>query len=387
MFNRLVNLPKTNSFFLFGARTTGKTSLLKRHFSAMEDVLFLDLLNDEILERYALAPQSLVRELEQMKRKPSWILIDEVQKEPRLLNVAHQLIESKEKYKFAFTGSSARRLKQKGTNLLAGRAFVRNLYPLSFLELEQSFVLEEVINWGSLPKIYDFSDRNEKIDFLKAYANTYIKSEIQEEQWVRKVIPFRKFLPIAAQMNGKPLNYTAIARDVGVESPTVQTYFEILEDTLLGFHLPAYHKSIRKQQRSAAKFYFVDLGVKKALQRTLNLALTPQTAEWGFAFEHLVICEAHWLNDYFGKNFELSYLQTKDNFEIDLIVERPGQRVAMVEIKSADKIHPQQFSRLSAFVKENKAEGFVLSNDPIEQSHEKVAFLPWQKGLRTILGI
>lgn len=349
------------------------------------DCLLIDLLNEEVYERYLLSPQLLKKEIDLRKKKPRWIIIDEVQRVPKLLNVVHQLIESEDKIKFALTGSSARRLKQKGVNLLAGRAWMRSLFPFTFLELGHEFILSDVINFGSLPKVVLLNETVDKIDFLKAYATMYVKTEIQEEQWIRRLEPFRKFLPIAAQMNGKPLNYAAIARDVGAESPTIKSYYEILEDTLLGFFLHSFDKSIRKQQRQAPKFYFFDLGVKKALQKTLNAQLVPQTAEWGYAFEHLVICEFLRLNEYLGTNYELSYLLTKDGFEVDLILSRPGSKSVFIEIKSAEVVHSADLSHLARFVSEQKGIGYVLSNDSMARVEDGVYYLPWQEGLKKIL--
>ncbi len=387
MVSRIAKLPKNNSFFLFGARSTGKTSLLKQEFLAQKNVLYIDLLDEDLYERYILSPQKLKAEIDLLQKKPQWIIIDEVQRVPKLLNIVHQLIESKDKIKFALTGSSSRRLKQKGVNLLAGRAWLRNLYPLTFLELKDQFSLDQVINWGSLPRILALKEDSDKADFLKSYAVTYIKTEIQEEQWVRKIEPFRKFLPIAAQMNGKPLNYSAISRDVGVEIPTVKTYFEILEDTLLGFFLHSYQKSVRKQQRVAPKFYFFDLGIKKALQKTLTTQFVPQTSEWGISFEHLIICEFIRLNDYYEKDFQFSYLLTKDDFEIDLIIERPGKKNIFIEIKSAQQVHAQELSKFTNFVHEQKTIGYVLSNDPSARIENRIKFLPWQAGIKEIFEI
>ncbi len=385
MFNRLVNLPKDNSFFLFGARSTGKTSLIRKHFSERPDSLLVDLLNEDLFEKYSLQPQLLKSEIDLMKEKPAWVVLDEVQRIPKLLNIVHQLIESHPSMHFVLLGSSSRRLKQKGVNLLAGRAWIRNLYPLTHIELGSSFNLNEALNWGTLPKILAL-DNSGRADFLKAYAQTYIKAEIQEEQWVRKLEPFRKFLPIAAQLNGKILNYSRFAREVGVEVPTIQSYYEILEDTLLGFHLPAYHKSIRKQQRAAPKFYFFDLGVKKALQKILTVSLQSGTAEWGYAFEHLVICEMIRLNSYYGKDFEFSYLMTKDNLEVDVVVSRPGQRLLFIQIKSAPRVFVTDFRSFIDIANDAKAEALVLSNDPSARIEDGLKFLPWQEGLREIFG-
>ena len=219
-----------------------------------------------------------------------WILIDEVQRAPRLLDVVHRLIESTGK-RFVLTGSSARKLRRGASNLLAGRAFVYNLYPLTVPELQDAFVLEDALHWGTLPRIYSLAGREEKNAYLRAYALTYLKEEIVAEQIIRRLDPFREFLEVAAQSNGTIINYANIARDVGADPKTVVSYFSVLEDTLVGFHLPAYHRSIRKQQRANPKFYYVDIGVKRSLERTLEVPLRTGTYEFGKAFAHFVITQ------------------------------------------------------------------------------------------------
>ena len=235
-----------------------------------------------------------------------------------------------------------------------------------------------------LPQVFKYKNTQEKAEYLNSYIQTYVKLEIQVEQWVRKLEPFRKFLPIAAQMNGKPLNYTSISRDVGVEVPTIQSYYEILEETLLGFYLPSYHKSIRKQQRQASKFYFFDLGVKKSLQKMLSVELSPQTSEWGFAFEHFIICEFFKLNDYFNKDFQFSYIQTKDDLEVDLVVEMPGKKTLFIEIKSASRVHIEDFDALSKITKAAKAKAYVISNDQSVRIENGIHFIYWVNALKEI---
>lgn len=388
MVKRLSNYPKNNSFFLFGARGTGKTTWLKELFKG-ENTLWLDLLRPSDEEAYLLDPGLLEKQINQLHQEgkaPEWVVIDEIQKCPKLLDIVHLLIESKN-IKFALTGSSSRRLKQKGTNLLAGRAFVRNMFPLTHIELGEYFNLQKVLSFGSLPKLFSYSETSDCIDYLSAYANTYIKNEIQEEQWVRKIEPFRKFLPIAAQMNGQPLNYFNIAKDVGVDSSTIKSYYEILEDTLLGFQLNAYHLSVRQQQRSASKFYFFDTGIKRQLERKLTVELSVGTTEYGRAFEHLVILEFFRLNEYYKKEFEFSYLLTKDGLEIDLIIERPGKSTCFIEIKSKDKVDERDCRHLERLVTTVKdAEFFILSNDPTKQRIKNTSALPWQDGIKIILG-
>ncbi len=388
MIKRSCKLSKSNSYFLFGARGTGKSSLLRETFKN-EKTLWIDLLNDELVDQYQLQPQSLLQQISILSKenRPRWIVIDEVQKVPKLLNVVHQIIESDLNIKFALTGSSARRLKQKGINLLAGRAWVEDLFPLTHRELGDAFDLNKVLKWGSLPKMTELKQAQEKGNYLRSYALTYIKTEIQEEQWVRKIEPFRRFLPIAAQMNGQPINASSIARDVGVDVTTVQSYFEILEDTLIGFSVPGYSKSIRKQQRQAAKFYFFDLGVRTSLEGKLNLELHPRTSEYGNAFEHFIICEIFRLNKYKKADYHFSYLRTKDNVEIDLIIERPGQKIALVEIKSKTKVDDRDCQHLESIQKDlPNSECFLLSQDSVAKKIGKVKAFSWQQGI-TELGL
>jgi len=287
--------------------------------------------------------------------------------------------------RFAMTGSSARKLKREGTNLLAGRAFVYNLFPLTHRELKDGFNLDSALIYGTLPGLLKFSSSEEKISFLRAYALTYLKEEIWGEHIIRKLDPFRKFIEIAAQCNGGIINFANIARDVGVDIKTVQSYFEILEDTLLGFMLEPYHQSVRKRQRQAPKFYLFDTGVRRALDRTLTVTLKPGTYAYGKAFEHYVIAEAARLNEYRQKDFRFSYLRTKDDAEIDLVVERPGASTALVEIKSTPRVDDRDTKSLERFAADMpKSEAFILSTDPMAKRIGKVKAFPWQQGLKEI---
>jgi predicted AAA+ superfamily ATPase len=311
-------------------------------------------------------------------------VLDEVQKIPRLLDIAHHHIETSN-LKFALTGSSARKLKRGAANLLAGRAFVNHLFPLTHIEMGDAFDEMTAMKFGTLPKVTQFYNDDERVAFLKAYALTYLKEEVWAEHIVRNLEPFRKFLEIAAQSNGEVINYTNIARDVGADTKTVQSYFQILEDTLIGFLLEPYYKSVRKQQRHNPKFYFFDIGVKRALDRTLTQELVPNTYGFGKLFEHLVIVEAIRLNDYKKKDYKFYYLLTKDRAEIDLIVERPGLPTALVEIKSANRIDERSTNIIERFVNDMpNTEGYCLSRDPIPKRIGSVSVLPWLEGLQAI---
>lgn len=383
MFHRLIKPSLSNSFFLFGPRDCGKTTFLKDFFKQQRS-FWIDLLNAQEEERYALDAGLLYRQLEAKKNTYDWVVIDEIQKNPRLLDTVHRLIESTH-FKFALTGSSARKLKRGAANLLAGRAFVNHLFPLTHQELQKDFSLIQALHWGTLPRLFHFDADQDKKDYLKAYALTYLKEEIWAEHIIRELEPFRRFLPIAAQANGQILNYSNIARDVGVDYKTIQSYFQILEDTLVGFMIEPFHRSIRKQQHQAPKFYFFDTGVKRALENSLNVSLQSKTYAFGQAFEHWVIAEVWRLNHYYRSDFKLFYLRTKDDAEIDLIIERPGQATILMEIKSSERCDPLHAKKMERFLKDFKqSRAILLSLDPHPQRLGKVDALPWEAALNEI---
>ncbi|OGQ06725.1 MAG: hypothetical protein A3G32_05740 [Deltaproteobacteria bacterium RIFCSPLOWO2_12_FULL_40_28] len=385
MFHRILNPLKSNSFFIFGARGTGKSTWIKNQFDA-QDVFFIDLLKPEIEDLYRRTPQLLEKQILSMESKPNWVVLDEVQRLPKLLNLVHSLIES-HGIKFILTGSSARKLKRGHGNLLAGRAYVYHLYPLTSIEMGESFHLESCLLWGSLPKILSLNSHEEKSAYLNAYALTYLREEIQIEQVVRKLDPFRDFLEIAALMSGCIINYNKIAKDVGCDIKTVQSYYQILEDTWLGFYLPAFHRSVRKSQRLHPKFYFFDLGVKRALERSLDTQLHPSTSAYGDFFESWVILEFFRWNEYYQKNYKLSYFQTHQGGEIDLILSKPKQPPILVEIKSSQKIDEIEVNKLATRGKDFKTPHlYYLSQSEQTIKHAGVICCPWMTGLKKILG-
>ncbi len=381
MIDRIIKPPKLHSFFLFGARGTGKSTWLQQQFEKIPH-LYIDLLDPDEEERLSKNYSSLLAQIAGLPEPDAWVVIDEIQKLPKLLDVVQLGIE-KHKTLFALTGSSARKLKRGGANLLAGRAFLYSLFPFTFLELKDRFDLDQVLQWGSLPEMTHLQNNQEKTRYLRTYSQTYLKEEIVAEQVIRKLDPFRHFLEIAAQQNGEILNFSNMARDVGVDTVTVQSYFQILEDTLVGYLLPPFHQSIRKRQRTNPKFYFFDLGVKRSLENTLSVELRKSTYGYGKAFEHLVIVEALRLNAYFEKDYRLSYLRTKDHAEIDLIIERPGLPMALIEIKSSTQVDDRDIKTLLAFKKDiqQSTEAYCLSPDPIPKIIAGVKLMPWQSGL------
>ena len=385
LFPRLCKPQQSRSFFLFGARGTGKSTLL-HHLLDTTHALWIDLLNPELEDRYGREPAALLEQVRARHRDQpgqmwEWIVIDEIQKAPRLLDVVHAILESREfaPPKFALTGSSARKLRHGGANLLAGRAFVQNLHPLTFLELGDAFDLDRVLNWGSLPEVFQFQDDLERREYLSSYGHTYLREEVWNEHLVHKLDPFRKFLEVAAQASGQPVNVSAIARDVGVDDKTVRKYFQILEDTLLGFFLEPFSGSVRKRQLQAAKFYFFDLGVQKSLERSLRQEVVPGTFAFGRAFEHFIVLEMMRLNDAFRLDYRFSHLRTKDGVEIDLIIERPGEPPVLVEIKSADRTTRHDARHLGPFLRDIPgAVGYCISLDPLDREIDGIRHLPWR---------
>lgn len=380
MIGRLQNMPKNRHFFLFGARGTGKTTLLRHEFGT-SGALWIDFLSDEDEERFSHHPDLLSRILE--REEYPYVIIDEVQKVPKILDIVHREIERKHSTKFIMTGSSARKLKRGGADMLAGRAFTFFLHPLTYRELGERFDLKDVLEFGSLPGLTQYTSREDKQNFLRAYTRTYLKEEIRVEQIVRHIDPFRDFLEIAAQCNGEIINYAKIAREVGVDDKTVRNYFSILEDTLLGIFLPSYHHSVRKQQRESPKFYLFDPGIKRVLDRTTTVELLEQTYAFGKAFEHWVILEVFRLNDYFQKDYKFYYLRTKNGVEIDLIIDRPGREDLIVEIKSTRRVGIDDITRLRRFAADwdRPVIPYVWSRDPVKQEIEGVRCLPWEAGM------
>jgi predicted AAA+ superfamily ATPase len=386
MIRRDINLSKSRSFFLFGARGTGKSTLIREQFStemAKGSAVWFNLLDPELELRLRTHPRVALETA--LANKAKWVVIDEVQKIPSLLDIAHLGIEE-HGLKFALTGSSARKLKRGNSNLLAGRASAFSLFPLSSFELGNDFDISRALNWGTLPGLLALSEDMERKRFLRSYAITYLKEEIQSEQIVREIDPFRRFLEVAAQCDGQIINAAAIGREASVNDKSVIRYFEILEDTLLGFRLDAYSKSVRKQQALKPKFYFFDLGVRRALEQTLDSTLLPSTAAYGKAFECFVVQEIFRQVAYREVDARLSYLRTKDDAEVDLIFERPGKSSFWIEIKSSTQVEPLVCTRLEklsiAGPKEKRGRELrVFCRETTARKVNSVRIVPWQEGI------
>ncbi len=331
--SRLLSCPN-RSFFLFGPRGTGKSTWLKQ---VLPEALRLDLLDSSLFLELSRDPHRL--EAMVGKRAPgAWVVLDEIQKIPTLLDEVHRLMEER-RWRFALCGSSARKFRRGGANLLAGRALTLNMEGFSCVELGTGYSLSRALEWGLLPFVVQ--DPGQAVDILAAYVNTYLKEEIREEGLIRNVPPFVRFLTVAGQLNGQALNVQNVAREAAVARSTVDTYFAILMDTLLGHVLPAWRPGLKVRETVHPKFYWFDPGVARALAGWLR---DPVDRLWqGTALETLVYHELRVYNETSRKQMPISYYRTPAGVEIDFIVEtgrRAGPRlprVVALEVKLSEK--------------------------------------------------
>lgn len=387
MFIRHLKIPRNEHVLLLGPRSTGKSTFVRQHYSDKE-TLWIDLLKSGDEERYLRNPDLLENVIEALSVETKYIVIDEIQKVPKLLDVIHRLIESPRasirSKRFILTGSSARKLKTGSANLLAGRALLYRLAPLTSFELGRMFNLTRALKFGLLPRIWQNSSDGIRRKGLETYALTYLNEEIRMEQLVKGLLPFRRFLEIAAQSNGKIVNFSNIAHDTGIDEKTVRNYYQILEDTLVGFFLEHFETSVRKKVFKSPKFFFFDTGVVRALSKQLTVDLIPGNYLWGDTFEHFIILEIQKLIQYSGNNFSLHYLRTYDDLEVDLVVDRPGKSRLYVEIKSTGEMSERYLKNmlnLSRDIQEPH-ELICLSQDPKKQVIKGVKCFPWQEGIR-----
>jgi uncharacterized protein len=337
LFSRLLVPPKS-SFFLLGPRGTGKTTWLRQHFAK---ACWLDLL-DEATYLNCLQDANYFPRLLETVPAGGWVVIDEIQRLPSLLNEVHRQIGSRH-LKFALTGSSARKLRRQGVNLLAGRALQKFMHPLLPAELGDVFELDPVLTHGALPLVIDSSTSAET---MSAYAQLYLKEEVQAEALTRNLAGFARFLPIISLFHGQNLNISSLARDAGVQRPTAQGFVEILVDTLLLHKVPAFDARLRVREKKHPKLYFIDPGLARALKRARG-PLIPE--ERGPLFEGYVFTMLRAYADYFNAFDEIAYWAPADAkiTEVDFIVSR-GRELWAIEAKATDRIREDHFTGLRA---------------------------------------
>ena len=338
--------------FLFGARQTGKSTLLKERFKG---AIYYDLLNPDIRKGFKRNPNALKEALWD-KAVGTLVIIDEIQKVPELLDIVHTLMVEKGLW-FILSGSSSRKLKRSGANTLGGRAIPETLYPLVWPEVTD-FQIDRAVQNGMIPRHYMVADATKR---LSGYVKVYLDEEIREEGEVRELDAFERFMEVAAISDGEMLNYSNIASDCGVSAKTVKSYFQILYDTLIGYEIPAYRKEIKRRIVQAPRFYYFDVGLANYLMG--RHSLKRGTDDYGHAFEHLVMQEIIAYKGYNDKRDNLSYWHTYDKKEVDVVI---GDAKVGIEIKSSEQVKTKHKAGLKAFKEEHPDCRLILvSLDPI----------------------
>lgn len=373
MFHRIFQPPKSKSFFLFGPRGTGKTQFVRKHFRG---AYYIDLLESDQFVELASEP-SLLEELILEKNK-KWVIIDEVQKIPELLNEVHRLIEQK-KYHFVLTGSSARQLRKKGVNLLAGRALTYSMHPLTATEMGKKFNLDRAIRYGMLPSVHVESMPKK---YLESYVKTYLREEVYHEGIVRNLAAFSRFLTAASFSQGSLLNIQDVSRECGIDRKTVSGYFDILEDLLLSHRLPSFTKRAKRKVVSHPKFYFFDVGVYRTIRPKGPLD-TPEEVE-GCALETLFFQHLHAINDYEECGYELFYWRTTTGIEVDFILYGEKGLLAF-EVKRGGRVKPHDLKGLKEFkASYPMARLFLINGSKRSSKQGDVQILPFEKALKEL---
>lgn len=380
MFPRSLPLPD-RSFFLFGPRGTGKTTWLK---SCLPRAAWFDLLRATEYLQILRNPDVFRQKVSALPRG-QWVVVDEIQRASGLLDEIHSLMnEHPGKYRFALTGSSARKLKRTGVNLLAGRTINRKFFPLTGAELSFQIDVDDLLRFGCLPAVRTERSASGRVDVLDAYVANYLREEIQQEAAVKSLDSFSRFLDVAGIMNGQVTNVAGISRDSAVSRPTVQGYFQALVDTLVGIWLPAWRPRAKVKEASHPKFYFFDTGVVRAIAGRTREPLGRE--ERGSLLETLVLHELRaWINTS-NCGGSLSYWRTPSGTEVDFIWSR-GTRAVAVEVKSGKSWRPEYARGLKTLVETKMvSKCFAVYGGDERLDDGPVAVLPVVEFMRDLAG-
>ncbi len=379
MFDRALNLDlaQRQSCFLWGPRQTGKSTLLRERFPGAP---YYDLLLAAEFRRLSANPGLLREECEAWVgptgKQSAPIIIDEIQKLPELLDEVHSVI-SRKGLRFILCGSSARKLVRGGGNLLGGRAVRLELFPLTSAEIP-GFSLERALNHGLLPRHYLDDD---PAPLLQAYVGEYLREEILAESLTRNLPAFQRFLEVASFSNGQVVNFSNIAREVGLSVPSVRSYFEILTDTLIGCWVPAWRKRAKRRVVESPRFHFCDVGLVNELARRGQLK--PGSVEFGAAFEHFLFMEIRAYAGYRGNRHPMAYWRTSSGFEVDFIL---GDGAVAIEVKSTENPTSDHLKGLRAWRDEQKSKRCILVSrvSRARKTEDGIEILPWQMFLRQL---
>ncbi len=354
MYKRIFDIESKldEGMFLFGARQTGKSTLLRERFNG---AIYYDLLNPSVRKAFKRNPNALWEAL-QDKPAGTLVIVDEIQKVTELLDVGQSRMVERGRF-FILSGSSSRKLKRSGANTLGGRAIPETLYPLVWPEVTD-FQIDRAVQNGMIPRHYMVEDATKR---LSGYVKVYLDEEIREEGEVRELDAFERFMEVAAISDGEMLNYSNIAADWGVAAKTVKSYFQILYDTLIGYEIPAFRKEIKRKVVQAPRFYYFDVGLANYLMG--RHSLKRGTDDYGHAFEHYVTQEIVAYKGYNDKREAISYWHTYDQKEVDVVI---GDAKVAIEIKSTEHVETKHKKGLKAFREEHPdCRLLLVSLDPI----------------------
>lgn len=361
------------SFFLFGPRGVGKTAWLRARFP---DALVFDLLESETYTRLLAAPSRLADQIPATYK--GWVVLDEIQRLPELLNEVHRLIEAR-RLRFVLTGSSARKLRRRGVNLLAGRALTRFMHPLTAKELGRDFDLRRALQHGCLPFACTEPDPR---DYLRSYVTTYLREEVQQEGFARNLAAFARFLEAASFSQGAVLNMAAVARESAVSAKVVEDYFSILEDLLIAVRLPVFAKRAKRRVVAHPKFYFFDAGVFQAVRPKGPLDAPEEIS--GAALETLFLEQLRALNDYLALGYSLSYWRTATGEEVDFVL-YGDKGLAAFEIKMTQRVRPDDLRGLRRFREAYpQARAFFVYTGSRRWREAEIDILPADDALRNL---
>lgn len=372
MYSR-IPINSKQSFFLFGPRGTGKSTYLRSHYPKAP---YVDLLDDEVFTTLLAEPKKLSGYIPESYA--GFVIIDEIQKLPRLLDEVHRLMELK-RYKFILTGSSPRKLKRAGVNLLGGRALTCQMYPLTVAELKDDFDLVQALQHGQLPMAYTAPD---PVKYLQSYIRIYLEEEVKQEGFTRNLAAFARFLQAASLSQGSILNMTKVAAECAVERKVVENYFTILDDLLLAYQLPVFLKKAKRRMIAHRKFYFFDAGVYQAIRPKGPLDM-PENVE-GAALETLVLQELKAINERYDMGYEIFYWHTSHHVEVDFVLYGKKGLLA-IEVKRGRKVHPEDFKGLKAFKQDYPmAKAYLLYGGDQKQHESGIVAYPVRDFLRQV---
>jgi uncharacterized protein len=376
MFKRILSYPKNKSFFLFGPRGVGKTTWLKSTFTKSK---YINLLKAETFTTLLANPSRLSEHIPH--NFSDWIIIDEVQKIPALLDEVHRLIEEK-KYKFILTGSSARKLKNKNVNLLAGRALKYNMYPLTHLELGKNFSFSQAIKYGSMPMIFSEED---KLRYLQTYVMTYLEEEVKQEGLTRNIGNFSRFLEVASFSQAAVINMSEIARETSIHRKVIENYFSILEDLLIAYFLKPFTKRQKRKQVRHNKFYFFDVGVFRTLRPKGPYDFAEEIE--GVAIETLIFHELKSIIDYERLNYEIFFWRTIQGHEVDFVLYGEKNIIAF-EVKRKTNINNKDLSALKIFIKDYpQAKAYLIYGGQEVLYYDKITLIPFEYFFKKFLDL